>query len=155
MARPPRRSPALAPAAALVAALALALAARPVLAQEAFRDFQVLFHPDNPVTELDRETLYRLFLKRTLRWPDGTAVQPMEPAGGRAREAFAAQVHRRSPAAVKSYWTQLIFSGRDVPPLERASDEEVVAWVRATRGAVAYVGPGADTAGVRVLPVRP
>jgi ABC-type phosphate transport system substrate-binding protein len=156
MARPlPRAVPSSPVLAAWLVAAALALAAGPARAEEGFRDFKVVVHPDNPAAEIDREALSRLFLKRTLRWPDGAAVQPVEPAAGRAREAFAAQVHRKSPAAVKSYWTQLIFSGRDVPPLEKATDEEVLAYVRTTRGAVGYVSPGAEAAGVKALPVRP
>lgn len=134
----------------LAAALLLAGAAQ---ADEA-RDFKVVVHPDNPATELDRDALSRLFLKKSLRWPDGVAVQPVEPAAAPLRAAFADQIHRKSLNAVKSYWTQLIFSGRDVPPLERAGDAEVLAYVRATRGAVGYVSASADAAGAKVLPVR-
>ncbi len=139
--------------AALPLAAALLLAG-PAAAAEP-REFKVVVHPANPAAELDRDALSRLFLKKALRWPDGVAVQPVEPADPAVRAAFAEQVHRRSLNAVRSYWTQLIFSGRDVPPLERAGDAEVVAYVRATRGAVGYVSAGAEAAGVKVLPVRP
>jgi ABC-type phosphate transport system substrate-binding protein len=135
---------------------ALALAAVLLAAAPAAADgFKVVVHPDNPATELDRDTLSRLLLKKTLRWQDGVAVQPVEPATLPLRTAFADQVHRKSLNAVKSYWTQLIFSGRDVPPLERAGDAEVLAFVRATRGAVGYVSASADATGVKVLSVRP
>lgn len=131
--------------------LALLLLAGPAAAE----DFKVVVHPDNPAAEVEREALSRLFLKKTLRWPDGVAVQPVEPAATALRAAFCEQVHRKSLNAVKSYWTQLIFSGRDVPPLERTGDAEVLAYVRATRGALGYVSAAADTAGVKVLPFRP
>jgi ABC-type phosphate transport system substrate-binding protein len=136
-----------------LAALAACLAAAP--APAAADEFKVVAHPDNPAGELGREVVSRLFLKKTLRWPDGVAVQPVEPATARLRAAFAGQIHRKSANAVKSYWTQLIFSGRDVPPLERSGDAEVLAYVRATRGAVGYVSATADAAGVKVLSVRP
>ena len=47
-----------------------------------------------------------------------------------------------------------MFSGRDVPPAIAKSDAEVLAFVRANRGAVGYVTAGADLAGVKVLAVK-
>lgn len=115
--------------------------------------FTVVVHPDNPAAEVTAAQLSRLFLKKTLRWDDGTAVQPVEPATPGLRERFARTVHQKSVNAVRSYWNQLIFSGRDEPPLEKAGDAEVLAYVRANRGAIGYVSPGAGTAGVKVLDV--
>jgi hypothetical protein len=58
-------------------------------------------------------------------------------------------------SAVESYWQQAIFSGRSVPPLEKASDAEVLAFVRANPGAVGYVSGGADLgASVKELTVN-
>jgi ABC-type phosphate transport system substrate-binding protein len=135
---------------ALLACLALG-AALPAAAA----DFKVVVHPDNPLGELTTTELSRLFLKKTLRWPEGRPVQPVEPGTPRLRERFAQAVHGKSLDAVKAYWNQLIFSGRDVPPLEKADDAGVLAYVRANPGAVGYVSPGADTAGVKVLLVSP
>ena len=135
---------------ALLAALALA-AARPAGAD----DFKVVVHPDNPVGHLTASQLSRLFLKKTQRWPEGRPVQPVEPASPRLRERFALVVHEKSLNAVKSYWNQIIFSGRDVPPLEKPDDAAVLAFVRSEPGAVGYVSPGADLTGVKVVLVEP
>lgn len=137
----------------LAALAALALAAAP--APAAADDFKVVVHPDNPMGHVAAADLSRLLLKKTLRWPDGRPVQPVEPASQKLREKFAQAIHGKSLNAVKSYWNQLIFSGRDVPPLERPDDAAVVAFVRAEPGAIGYVAPGADTAGVKVLLVEP
>jgi ABC-type phosphate transport system substrate-binding protein len=135
---------------ALLAALALA-AAWPAGAD----DFKVVVHPDNPSSETTTTELSRLFLKKTLRWPEGRPVQPVEPATPLLRERFGLAIHGKSLNAIKAYWNQLIFSGRDVPPLEKADDAGVLAYVRANLGAVGYVSPGADTAAVKVLLVTP
>jgi ABC-type phosphate transport system substrate-binding protein len=135
---------------ALLAALALA-AALPAAAA----DFKVVVHPDNPVSQLSAAELSRLFLKKTQRWPEGRPVQPVEPASTRLRERFCLVVHDKSPNAVKAYWNQLIFSGRDVPPLEKPDDAGVLAYVRAEPGAIGYVSPGADTTGLKTLLVAP
>jgi hypothetical protein len=63
-------------------------------------------------------------------------------------------VHARSVAAVKSYWQQVIFSGRGVPPPELESDEAVIRHVTRSPGAVGYVSGAANVRGVRVVSVR-
>jgi hypothetical protein len=132
-----------------LAALAALLLTRSAVAE----DFKVIVHPQNPAAEIGREELSRLFLKRALRWPDGEAAEPVEPPDDAVRTRFAEQVHGKRLASVRAFWNQQIFSGRDVPPLERSTDAEVVAWVKAHRGAVGYVTAGADVVGVKVLAV--
>ena len=60
-----------------------------------------------------------------------------------ARQRFSDSVLRRSVAAVKNYWQQRIFSGRDLPPPELESDEAVVSYVVNHRGALGYVSGSA------------
>lgn len=137
----------------LVLALAALLAASPAIAEEPA--FQVIVHPASTVTALTKRELADFFLKRVTVWPRGGAVHPVElPEGAAARERFAADVIGKSPAVLKSYWNKLIFSGREVPPVEKRSDEEVVAFVRATPGAVGYVSAAAAVGGVKVVTLK-
>jgi ABC-type phosphate transport system substrate-binding protein len=136
----------------LLVALALLVTAGSAAAEPAVT-LVVVAHPEVGVTELHRAQLSRYFLKRTTQWPDGSTLRPVEPLDPRLRRAFAEQVHQRSPADIAAYWSALIFSGRELPPLEKATDADLVAWVRATPGAIGYIAAGADTAGVKVLPV--
>jgi hypothetical protein len=55
---------------------------------------------------------------------------------------------------VRSYWQQLIFSGRDVPPPELDSDADVVKYVSKHAGAIGYVSGNGDLAGVKVVIVK-
>jgi ABC-type phosphate transport system substrate-binding protein len=117
--------------------------------------FRVVIHPSNPATALPKAQVSQLFLKKVTRWPDGRTVKPVEPpARSSAREAFCEAVHGKSSSAVRSYWNQLIFTGRDVPPVEKESDEEVVAYVRGNEAAIGVVSTGAALAGVKVLELR-
>jgi ABC-type phosphate transport system substrate-binding protein len=134
------------------ALLALALAAAaPAAAEDGFK---VVVHPSNPADAISRTQLSQLFLKKSTHWPSGATVQPVEPADERLRSRFADRVHGRSLNAVKSYFNQLIFSGRDVPPLERNDDDEVVSYVRQNPGAVGYVSPAAATGGAKVVQLK-
>jgi ABC-type phosphate transport system substrate-binding protein len=117
--------------------------------------FVVIIHPQNPYVSLDRGFLSDAFLKKTTRWADGSVIKPVDlPAGSPVRERFSEDVLKRSVAAVKSYWEQIIFSGRDVPPPEVATDDEVVKYVLAHTGAVGYVGGSVKLGDARAVTIH-
>lgn len=104
------------------------------------------------VEALSKKTASDLFLKKTTKWENGAPVVPVDQVdSSAAREGFSKGVLGKAPAAVKSYWNQQIFSGRDVPPVEKRSDAEVLSFVRSTPGAIGYISPSASAEGVRVV----
>ncbi len=138
----------------LVAATVLLLAPASLLAEASA--FKVVAHPAAPADSLTREQLSRMFLKKITRWPSGEAAVVVDHLPtSKVREAFSTEVHGKSLSAVRSYWNQQIFAGREVPPVEKASDEEVLAFVKATPRAIGYVSSTASTAGVKVIEIKP
>jgi ABC-type phosphate transport system substrate-binding protein len=144
--------------AAVALALAASVAATPHSAPSttSANDFVVLVNAANPVASLEREDVSKMFFKKVAKWPDGAAVEPLDLAPtARSRISFTETVHRKSVGAVRAFWQQQIFSGRNVPPPEKGSDAEVIAFVREHRGAVGYVSASAQLRdGVRTLDVR-
>lgn len=135
-----------------VALTALALARQASGAEAAY---QVIVHPSNPATVLERKFLEDAFLKKVSRWPHDKAIRPADlPPGSPTRARFTADVLARSVAAVRAYWHQRIFSGRGVPPPELPSDERVVDYVLRNEGAVGYVSPNAPIANAKVVSVQ-
>jgi ABC-type phosphate transport system substrate-binding protein len=134
----------------LLAALGLLLAG-PTLADQGFT---VVAHPGVPVDALTRTQLSDLFLKHAVTWPGGAKVEVVEPSeASPVYEAFCNAVHGKSGTLIKAYWKRLTFAGRETAPVRRASDDEVLAYVRATPGAIGYVAPAAAPAGVKVVKV--
>jgi len=118
-----------------------ALAPRRASAQAGF---VVVVNVTNPASSIGRSQLAALFTKKEQSWSDGTPAFPVDlPADDPTREAFTAAIHGKSAKAIRAFWQQQIFSGRQVPPPERDSDEQVLAYVRTTVGAVGYVRPTA------------
>lgn len=119
--------------------------------------FVVVVHVANPLARLRAMEVSNLFLKKTTAWKDGLRVSPVDLiAPASLRESFCQKIHSRGSAAVKSYWQQMIFSGREVPPAEKSSAGEVLAFVRSNRGAIGYVPAGtALGSGVKELEVTP
>jgi hypothetical protein len=118
--------------------------------------FKVIVHQDNPIVSLTRAELSTLFLRRRLRWPDDVTAYPVDQSGHSAvRVAFTREVHGRRVVAIESYWLQVLFSGRGVPPPQRSDDRDVIEYVRANRGAVGYILASARAGSVKVLQVKP
>lgn len=135
----------------VVAALGIAAPA----ARAADPGFKVVINGSNSTTSISKEQLSSCFMKQTNTWINGAIVLPVDqPAASPVRIEFSSAVHDRDVNAIKSYWQRQIFSGRGVPPPEKSSDQEVLAFVSANPGAIGYVSPDAILgAGVRVLEV--
>lgn len=114
--------------------------------------FQIVVNPDVSVALIDRKFLEDAFLKKVTRWPDGTPMRPADlTAGSPVRKHFSEEILNRSVEAVRNYWQQKIFSGRDVPPPELDSDDEAVAYVLKHDGGIAYVSPAMKVSGAKVI----
>ncbi len=143
---------------ALALALALSLTAlsATVAAQSrAPATYQVIVNPSNPATALDQGFLEDAFLKKTTHWSNDDVIRPADLVpSSPARRKFTEDILKRSVEAVRGYWQQRIFSGRDVPPPEFETDEDVVKYVLKYAGAVGYVSGTANLNGSKVVAVR-
>ncbi len=122
--------------------LACLLSAIAVRAQEADTDldFVIVIHLDNDTEVLDAKQTSHMFLKKIRQWENGLEVEPVDLSSSSAvRDGFSIAIHGRSTASVKSYWQQMIFSGRDVPPPEMPDDEGLLEYVSSHPGAIGYI----------------
>ena len=138
-----------------LAALAITAAATRTLGAQNIdgTTYKIVVNAENPVSSLTRDEASRLFLKKVTMWKNSKPVlivdqRPVSPV----REVFTKEVHGRQVSSVTSYWQQMIFSGRAVPPAEKATDAEVAAFIAANPAAIGYVAAGTDLpAGVKVV----
>ena len=115
-------------------------------------DYKIVAHPSVPVSSLSRAAVSSYFLKKADRWPDGTPIVPVDQApSSPLRASFTREIHDKSAEMISAYWQKQVFSGRAAPPSAKASDAEVLAYVRSTPGAIGYVSAGASTAGVKEI----
>jgi ABC-type phosphate transport system substrate-binding protein len=138
----------------LVVALAICLGL--VAASAADRPgYKIIVHPNNPITEVDRQFLRDAYLRKAADWSRGQVVRPIDLSTGFAvRARFAHEVLNKSPSQLKNYWNQQIFSGKGVPPPEASSTMGVVSYVLAHPGAVGYVPADANTGPAKVVKVK-
>ncbi len=130
----------------LLATLALVIAAAaPTRAEE----LAVIVHASRTLS-LDAAQVAQIYLKQRRRWPDGSAIVPVnrEP-GSRAREGFSRMVLGRSSQQLALYWNRQYFHGVH-PPATFASDEAVKRFVASEPRAIGYVRASAVEPTVRV-----
>lgn len=117
--------------------------------------FQVIRNPDNPIDAVDRQFLEDAFLKKKTSWPTGAVIRPVDLApAAPVRRRFSDEVLRRPVDAIRSYWQQRIFAGRELPPPELETDADVVRFVLREPGAVGYVSSTAALNGTKVLNIK-
>ncbi len=117
--------------------------------------FQIIVNRKNPTAAVSRDLVAQAFLKRTSRWNTGAAIRPVDlDADSTTRRAFSRTVLARSVSAVRNYWRQRLFSGRDIPPPELDSDAAVARYVAKHEGAIGYVTAGSQFADVKVVDVK-
>ena len=117
--------------------------------------YKVVVNAANPVSSLSRNELSRLFLKKVTSWKDSKPVALVDQrTSSSVRESFTKDVHGRQVSSVTSYWQQMIFAGRAIPPVEKASDLDVATFVAANPSAIGYVSASAELPpGVKAITV--
>jgi len=104
--------------------------------------FVVIVNTANPVASSSAGEVSRYFLHKSLQYPNGRPVSPVDlTEDSPVRDAFSRVIHERGTAAIKAYWQQMIFSGRDIPPPEKSA-AEALDFVRANLGGIGYVAAG-------------
>ncbi|MEN8164508.1 MAG: TonB family protein [Acidobacteriota bacterium] len=116
--------------------------------------FFVIVHPDNNVEMLSRQAISDIFLKKTTQWGDDLVAEPVDlDSESGIRRFFSLEIHDLSTADVKKFWQEKIDSGYQGPPLEVATEDDAIAFVRQHPGAIAYVSTSASFEGVKIVPL--
>ncbi len=133
--------------------LAAALFLAPAAALPA--EFVLVANPSVSTAAISRAEATRIFLRLQSEWPDGGHARPVDQSkSSPLRDAFSREVLGKSLSSVEQYWTQAIFSGRAVPPVEKRNDADVLAYVRENPGAVGYVSASAPLEGVKRITLK-
>ena len=116
--------------------------------------FKVVVNSSNSIRSISKTALSKILLKKTTKWKDGREIKPVDlKVGNPVRGKLSIEVHKRPIGAIRHYWNQRVFSGKSMPPPEKKSDAEVMAYVRKHSGAIGYVSGGAALSGVKAIGV--
>jgi ABC-type phosphate transport system substrate-binding protein len=106
---------------------------------QAATPFRVIVHHEVKGEKISRGTLTSIFLKQAPKWTDGSAISPVDQSvRSDVRRSFSGDVLLQGIAEVQIYWQRRMSSGVTPPPV-KITDEDVVAFVGSTPGAIGYV----------------
>jgi ABC-type phosphate transport system substrate-binding protein len=117
-------------------------------------DFQVIANSSVKVSHISAQELTGVFLVTKTSLAGDSHIEPVLLKSGDAHESFVKQYTGKTAAALATYYRSLVFTGKGSMPKTLASDAEVVAYVKKTKGAIGYVSAGASTEGVKILEVK-
>jgi ABC-type phosphate transport system substrate-binding protein len=101
--------------------------------------YRVIVHPQVKGVRITRGALSSIFLKQAPKWNDGAAILPVDQSvRSSVRRSFSGDVLMQGIAEVQIYWQRRMSQGVTPPPV-KATDEEVLAFVASTPGAIGYV----------------
>jgi TonB family protein len=114
-------------------------------------DVKIIANPNVRIGTISAREVKRVFLEQDKALPDGSHVEPVLKKGGAAHEAFLREYLEETQDDLQNYYRALVFGGRGSMPKELNSDEEMVAYVAKTRGAIGYVSEAAAVESVKTL----
>ena len=120
--------------------LFLCLAVMPAVLRAQDAAYRVVVHRSNTISRLTRDQVSRMFLRKITQWDNRQPVLPVDQAAeSPVRRSFTRQIHQRTIASVQTWWQQQTFAGVAVAPPERASDVDILEYIRRYPNAIGYV----------------
>jgi ABC-type phosphate transport system substrate-binding protein len=113
----------------------------------------VIANPEMSLESLESKDLQRIYLGKKTMWEDGTSIVTVMPKGGTVHDMFIEDYLDRSVQRFATYWRQMVFTGKGVPPRSFVQEADLVAFVARTPGSLGFVSSVASTAEVKVLQV--
>jgi len=106
----------------------------------AWAEVVVVVSVQNPTETLSRAELSDIYLGRLNRFPNGTAVVPVDQReSSPAYTEFYRYYLEKTPTQIKAHWSKLIFTGRGQPPARVANESAMANAIAASSRAIGYL----------------
>jgi TonB family protein len=114
---------------------------------------KIIANPSVRTESISAAEVKSVFLGERNSLRDGTHVEPVLAMGGPAHAAFLKEYLGQSDDSLQDYYRTLVFTGKGLMPKVLRTDEDIVAYVARTRGAIGYVNAASAVDGVKTLTV--
>ncbi len=115
-------------------------------------DIAVVVNPGSGVDALSDSQVKKIFMAKTKKFPNGSAVVPIDQNSDNAAYAtFYDKVAGKSPSKMNKYWVKLTFTGKAEAPKKVGGDSDVINLIKGNKNMVGYVDSSAVTSDVKVV----
>lgn len=113
----------------------------------------VIVHPKTPAADLSQDELRSLFLGKKTSWDDGTKIVVVTLKDGASQDGLM-KLLGKSASQFNTAWKKIVFTGHGSIPEQLDSEDEMVAFVAKTPGAIAFVDSSKVKGAVKALPLK-
>jgi ABC-type phosphate transport system substrate-binding protein len=113
----------------------------------------VLVNGSSAVAGISDDDLKDYYLGKKGSWPDGSKVIVVVLKDGASHENLMKKLGK-STSQFSTGWKKLVFTGKGSMPEQVGSEDELVAYVAKTPGAIGYADAGKAKDGVKAIPVK-
>lgn len=111
----------------------------------------IIVNPAN-VNALSEADIYQIYLGKTRTFPDGSQAIPVTLREGHPlRREFLRRYVGKSETQLKTHWSQLIFTGKGVPPQEVDNEEALRTLVATNPNIIGYISAEKADSSVKVI----
>ena len=116
-------------------------------------DLVIIGNPNLPAPSLEAKELQRIYMGKQTRWGNDLTIVPVMLKSGAVHDSFVESYLGRSVHRFVTYWRQMVFTGKGMPPRSFANESELVAFVANTPGSVGYASAQANVQSVKVIQI--
>jgi ABC-type phosphate transport system substrate-binding protein len=102
------------------------------------RELVVIVHKASPQQTMSVNEVRAYYMKKQVAWSDGSKVRPVQQSGD-VRDGFVKRTLGMSTTEFERYWLELKYSAAESPPKQVDSDDDVIRFVGAMKGAIGFV----------------
>jgi len=102
---------------------------------------------------LDLKDIKKIFLGKKMYWDDNKKISLFILAKSPAHNEFVKKYPNKSENQFTNYWKQLLFTGKGMLP-NRVTDDEMIAKIKETEGAIGYVAAELATEEVTIIKLK-
>lgn len=118
----------------------------------AHADVVLIANQKLPADSIDKNLISNVYLGKAFALPDGTRLIPLErPKDLEIKEEFHSHITGKSLGQLNSYWSRLIFTGKNAPPNEVDEDEDVIELIVGNENLIGYVDSSSVTDAIKVV----
>ncbi|NNJ98801.1 MAG: hypothetical protein HKP58_00155 [Desulfatitalea sp.] len=104
----------------------------------------IVVNKEVPVESVSADDIHKIFLGKKTTWESGEKIIFAVWADSKTQAVFFREYVKKSPPQFKNYWKSMVFTGKGTMPSTFKSEEEVLEFVKSTKGAIAFVSEAED-----------
>ena len=82
----------------------------------AMADQVIIVNKGVSVSSIDADSMQKIYLGKKTKWDNGDKIVPVTLNEGPVHDAFLKNIVKKSSTQFLTYWKQMIFTGKGIPP---------------------------------------